>query len=49
MAVTPLIKPITTDNGIFYTFQSGIEDLTLTFNNNTNKCRYEYEEDYFFD
>lgn len=34
MAVTPLIKPIQTKKGIFYTFQSGIEDLNSTFNNN---------------
>ena len=40
MAVAPLIKPITTQKGIFYTFQSGIEDMTLTFNNNTNKFKF---------
>lgn len=40
MAITPLIKPITTNNGIFYTFQTGIEDLNLTFNNNTNKFKF---------
>ena len=40
MAVTPLIKPITTQKGIFYAFQSAIEDLTLNFNNNTNKFKF---------
>ena len=33
MAVAPLIKPIQTQKGMFYTFQSSLEDLTLTFNN----------------
>jgi hypothetical protein len=40
MAVAPLIKPIQTKKGMFYTFQSSLEDLTLTFNNNTNKFRF---------
>jgi hypothetical protein len=40
MAVAPLIKPIQTSKGMFYTFQSSLEDLTLTFNNNTNKFRF---------
>ena len=40
MAVAPLIKPIQTQKGMFYTFQSAIEDLSLTFNNNTNKFRF---------
>lgn len=40
MAVAPLIKPIQTRKGMFYTFQSSLEDLTLTFNNNTNKFRF---------
>lgn len=40
MAVAPLIKPIQTSKGMFYTFQSGLEDLNLTFNNNTNKFRF---------
>jgi len=41
MAVTPLIKPIQTKKGIFYTFQSALEDLNLTFNNNgANKFRF---------
>ena len=40
MAVAPLIKPIQTQKGMFYTFQSSLEDLTLTFNNNSNKFRF---------
>ena len=40
MAVAPLIKPIQTQKGMFYSFQSAIEDLSLTFNNNTNKFRF---------
>jgi hypothetical protein len=40
MAVCPLIKPIQTRKGMFYTFQSSLEDLNLTFNNNTNKFRF---------
>lgn len=40
MAVTPLIKPIQTQKGMLYTFQSAIEDLNLTFNNNTNTFRF---------
>ena len=40
MAVAPLIKPIQTQKGMFYTFQSSLEDLTLTFNNNSNQFRF---------
>lgn len=41
MAVTPLIKPIQTQKGIFYTFQSAIEDFNLTVTDiNTNKFRF---------
>jgi hypothetical protein len=40
MAVAPLIKPIQTRKGMFYTFQSALEDLTLTFNNSINKFRF---------
>jgi len=40
MAVAPLIKPIQTKKGMFYTFQSGLEDLNLTFNNNSNKFKF---------
>ena len=39
MAIAPLIKPIQTQKGMFYTFQSSLEDLTLTFNN-TNKFKF---------
>jgi hypothetical protein len=40
MAVAPLIKPIQTQKGMFYTFQSSIEDLSLTFSNNSNKFKF---------
>jgi hypothetical protein len=40
MAVAPLIKPIQTKKGMLYSFQSALEDLNLTFNNNTNKFRF---------
>lgn len=40
MAIAPLIKPIQTRKGMFYTFQSSLEDLNLTFNNNTNKFKF---------
>jgi hypothetical protein len=40
MPVAPLIKPIQTQKGMFYTFQSSLEDLSLTFNNNSNKFRF---------
>ena len=40
MAVAPLIKPIQTQKGMFYTFQSSLEDLTLTFNNGVNQFRF---------
>jgi hypothetical protein len=40
MPVAPLIKPIQTQKGMFYSFQSAIEDLSLTFNNNTNKFKF---------
>jgi hypothetical protein len=40
MAVAPLIKPIQTQKGMLYSFQSALEDLNLTFNNNTNKFRF---------
>lgn len=43
MAVTPFIRPIQTRKGIFYGFQSALEDLTLTFNNNTtSKSRFSH-------
>lgn len=40
MAVAPIIKPITTRKGIFYTFQSSLEDLTLSFNNSGNRFKF---------
>lgn len=40
MAVAPFIKPISTNKGIFYSFQSAIEDTNMTFNNGVNKFRF---------
>lgn len=40
MAIAPFIKPILTNKGIFYTFQSSLEDINLTFNNGVNKFRF---------
>lgn len=40
MSVAPFIKPIQTNKGIFYTFQSAIEDINLTFSNGANKTRF---------
>lgn len=40
MSIAPFIKPIQTNKGIFYTFQSGIEDINLTFSNGSNKTRF---------
>ena len=40
MAIAPFIKPIQTNKGIFYSFQSSIEDINLTFSNGTNKTRF---------
>lgn len=40
MAVAPFIKPIQTNKGIFYSFQSALEDINLTFNNGVNKFRF---------
>jgi hypothetical protein len=37
MSATPFIKPLNTRKGIFYSFQSATEDITLTFNNDTDK------------
>jgi len=42
MAVTPFIRPIQTRKGIFYGFQSSLEDLTLTFNNSESKTRFSH-------
>lgn len=40
MAVTPYIKPVQTNKGIFYSFQSALEDINLTFNNGVNKFKF---------
>lgn len=40
MAVTPLIKPIQNKKGIFYTFQSALEDINLTLANGDNSVRF---------
>lgn len=40
MPVSPFIKPILTNKGIFYSFQSAIEDTNLTFNQSANKFRF---------
>jgi len=38
--VCPLIKPLQTSGGTFYSFSSSTEDLGLTFNSSTNKFRF---------
>ena len=40
MAVTPFIKPIQNRKGSFYTFQSAIDDVTLTFNHDNKKFKF---------
>lgn len=40
MAVTAYIKPITTNKGIFYTFQSAVDDITNTFNHDNKKFKF---------
>lgn len=40
MAVTPLIKPIQNKKGIFYTFQSALEDINITLTNSENAVRF---------
>lgn len=40
MAVTPLIKPIQNKKGIFYTFQSALEDINITLANSENAVRF---------
>jgi hypothetical protein len=40
MAVTPLIKPVQDKKGIFYNFQSALEDINLTLSNNENGVRF---------
>lgn len=40
MAVTPLIKPIQNKKGIFYSFQSALEDINVTLANSENSVRF---------
>jgi hypothetical protein len=40
MAVTPLIKQIQNQKGIFYTFQSALEDVNITLTNSENAVRF---------
>jgi hypothetical protein len=40
MAVTPLIKPISNKKGIFYNFQSALEDINTTLSNSENAIRF---------
>lgn len=40
MAVTSLIKPIQNKSGIFYTFQSALEDINITLANSENAVRF---------
>lgn len=40
MAVTSLIKPIQNKSGIFYTFQSALEDINITLANTENGVRF---------
>ena len=40
MAVTPLIKPVQNKKGIFYNFQSALEDVNITLSNSENQVRF---------
>jgi hypothetical protein len=40
MAVTPLIKPVQDKKGIFYNFQSALEDINITLANTENAVRF---------
>lgn len=40
MAVTPLIKPVQDKKGIFYNFQSALEDINITLANSDNAVRF---------
>jgi hypothetical protein len=40
MAVTPLIKPVQDKKGIFYNFQSALEDINITLANGENSVRF---------
>lgn len=38
--ITPFIRPIATEGGSFYTFQSASEDIGFSFNESNNKLRF---------
>ena len=40
MAVTSLIKPVQNKKGIFYNFQSALEDINITLSNSENAVRF---------
>jgi hypothetical protein len=40
MAVTPLIKPVQNKKGIFYNFQSALEDINITLSNSEGAVRF---------
>lgn len=40
MAVTPLIKPVQNKKGIFYNFQSALEDINVTISNSETAVRF---------
>lgn len=40
MAVTSLIKPVQNKKGIFYNFQSALEDINVTLSNSENAVRF---------
>jgi len=40
MAVTSLIKPVQDKKGIFYNFQSALEDINITLSNSENAVRF---------
>ena len=40
MAVTPLIKPVQNKKGIFYNFQSALEDINITLANSESAVRF---------
>lgn len=40
MAVTPLLKPVQDKKGIFYNFQSALEDINITLSNSDSAVRF---------
>jgi hypothetical protein len=40
MAVTPLIKPVQDKKGVFYNFQSALEDINITLANGQNSVKF---------